>query len=228
MNKQSFSPNRNLVVTLGVFAVIIFAAAGYMFMNRVSVNPSAVQTDNPTVSPAATATTEKSSLKDFMSMTGDQKCEFNDEVSGSSGFVYLNSGKMRGDFTSKVNDKESLTHMINDGSDIYIWMDGQKTGFKTTLESIEQISQTEGVTGVSQTVDINKKVSYKCETWIAEQAKFKVPDGVNFQDIAAMMKKIPSSASASGMSQTNIDACSACNNLEGDAQAQCKRALKCN
>lgn len=229
--------NRNVVVTIGVLVIIIVAVGGYMFMNRSSVNPSAIQTENPSVSPVATTiTTEKTSLKDFMRMTGDQKCEFKDEDSSSSGNIYLNSGKMRGDFISSVNDKESITHMINNGTDIFIWIDGQKTGFKTTLDSIEQISKTEGTTRVSQPVDINKQslamlakqVDYKCEAWTVEQLKFAVPDDVNFQDIAAMMKKIPASATGSGMSNSNIEACSACNNLETDAQAQCKRALKCN
>lgn len=231
--------NRNVVVTIGVLIIIAAAVGGYVFLNRSAMNPSAVQTENEAMTPVET--TNRTSLKSFMSMGGTQKCEFNDSDTGSAGTVYLNSGEMRGDFTSKIAEKQTSTHMINDGSSMYIWMDDQTTGFKTTLASVEEMSQREGTTGVSQTVDINKQslamltkqVDYKCESWTVDPTKFAVPVEVKFQDMAEMLKNLPNmmqsgSPSASVKIPSSAEACVACNNLEGDAQTQCKRVLKCN
>lgn len=224
---------RNLIVTI-IAVILIALVGGYYFMNRfseppvnpINTTPAASVSQSPTIS-------EKTSLKNFMSMGGTQKCEFSDADNKSSGSVYLNAGKMRGDFMSKVNDKETSTHMINDGTSVYIWIDDQKIGFKTTLESIEQMSNSEGVTGVSKTVDINRQVDYKCGGWNADQVKFAIPTDVKFQDMGVLLKNVQNmtrsaSPNASVSSGGNAEACAACNNLEGEAQVQCLRALKCN
>ena len=223
--------NRNVLVTVAV-VILIVLATGYYFMNRSTVAPVNPSTNQPEASINAepSVTTEKTSLKNFMSMAGDQKCDFNDIESGSSGTVYLNSGKMRGDFSSKVGDKVTPSHMINDGKDIYIWMDDQATGFKTSLSAIEAMS---GQTGVSQTMDINKEVDYSCSSWGVDPVKFTVPTDIKFQDMGAMMQNMQglmsAAPNASGLTGTDMNAaCAACDNLEGDSQAQCKRALKCN
>lgn len=224
---------RNLIVTI-IAVILIALAGGYYFMNRFSETPVNPTDTTPAVSVSQSPTiSEKTSLKNFMSMGGTQKCEFSDADNGNSGSVYLNAGKMRGDFMSRVNDKETSTHMINDGTSVYIWIDDQKTGFKTTLESIEQMSNSEGVTGVSKTVDINKQVDYKCGGWNADQVKFAIPTEVKFQDMGVLLKnaqnmKGSASPDASVSTGGNTEACAACNSLEGEAQTQCKRALRCN
>lgn len=197
-------------------------------MNRTSTVPADPETQSASPAGGSSTTTEKASLKSFMGMAGTQKCDFADPETGNSGTVYLDSGKMRGDFSSNINGKVTPSHMTHDGKDVYVWMDDQATGFKTSLEAIEQMS---GQTGVSQSVDINKEVDYKCESWAVDPVKFVVPSEIKFQDMGKMMeeamKRMPST-SLNGSANDNAAACSACNNLEGDAQTQCKKALKCN
>ena len=200
-------------------------------MNKTTQEPAA-STVNNTAQPSveASISTQKSSLKDFMTMTTDQQCEFKDSETGNSGTVYVSNGKMRGDFISDVNGKQAASHMINDGTTAFIWMDDQATGFKTNLEAIEKMS---GQTGVSQTVDINKPVDFTCSSWTVDQAKFAVPVEIRFSDMSQMMEDamkrmpstMPTSPVASGNSQV---ACAACDSLEGEAVTQCKTALKCN
>ena len=118
--------------------------------------------------------------------------------------------------------------MISDSKDIYIWMDNQVTGFKTSLEAIEQVS---GTTGTTQTIDVNKQVDYSCGPWVVDPVKFLVPDKIKFQDMGKMMKdaaKLVPSASVAVSAIPLNSACAACDNLEGDSQTQCKKALKCN
>ena len=193
--------------------------------SETAVNPSDA-TPEVSVS-SAPATSEKASLKNFMSMVGDQKCDFSDTETGSSGVVYLNSGKFRGDFSSNVNGKVTPSHMINDGKDVYIWMDDQTTGFKTSLAAIEEMS---GQTGSTQAVDLNKEVDYTCASWTVDPIMFAVPTEVKFQDMSKMMENMGAitQSPVPGATSSNAAACAACENLEGDSQAQCKKALKCN
>jgi hypothetical protein len=216
--------NRNLIATIVVVILIVAASASYLFMNRPVSTPAPAGNMETSAQPSPVM--EKTSLKSFMSMAGTQKCDFTDPDSGNSGTVYLDSGKMRGDFSASVGGKTSMTHMINDGKNAYIWMDDQATGFKTSISAIEAMS---GQTGMQQTVDINKEVNYKCESWSADPLKFAVPAEIKFQDMSKMMedamKRMPSSSLSP---EDKAAACSACSNLEGDAQTQCKRALKCS
>lgn len=117
--------------------------------------------------------------------------------------------------------------MINDGKDVYIWMDDQTTGFKTSLAAIEEMS---GQTGSTQAVDLNKEVDYTCASWTVDPIMFAVPTEVKFQDMSKMMENMGAitQSPVPGATSSNAAACAACENLEGDSQAQCKKALKCN
>lgn len=219
--------NRNLIATI-VVIFIIAGAGGFYFMNRQAVAPAA---NNETQTPVASIAVEKSSIKDFMAMSGNQRCVFSDAETGNSGTVYLNSGKMRGDFSSNTGGQVSNTHMINDSENIYIWINNQTTGFKTTLTDVEKMSEMSGQNGVSQSVDINKKVDYKCEAWSVDSGKFVIPAEIKFQDMGKMMENLGNMMQVSpnpNASGASAEACAACDSLTGGAQDQCKRALKCN
>lgn len=223
--------SRNYLIAGIVVVLLLVLGGGYFVMNRNNQVPAATS-ENVTAQPSVVASlsTEKTSLKNFMTMTGTQKCQFNDSETGNSGEVYIASGKFRGDFSTNMNGKVTPSHMINDSKDVYIWMDDQATGFKTNLEAIEKMSDQ---TGVQQSVDFNKEVDYKCESWSIEPEKFAVPADKTFNDMSKMMRdatKLMQTAAPSGSIPAggNAAACAACDNLEGPAQTQCKTALKCN
>lgn len=218
--------NRNLLIAGIVVIILVALAGGYLFMNRAAMNLS-LSTQSPM--PVPTSLAEKTSLKDFMLLAGNQKCEFNDPETGNSGTVYSGSGKMRGDFSAQINGKVTPSHMINDGGSIYIWMDEGKTGYKTTLEAIENVN---GLVGGSQTIDINKKVDYSCSSWTVDEGQFIVPTDKQFTDMTKMMqdaaKMMQNATPAASVMQSNPNVCAACDNLTGDNKIQCKVSLKCN
>lgn len=219
--------NRNLLVTLIVISVIAAAAGGYLFMNRSQSAPVVNQSQEVSTSPASSS--EKIALKDLMNISGSQKCQFSDKENESNGVIYISDRKMRGEFNAKGGEKNNMTYMVNDGKDIYIWMDDQTTGFKTSLQAVEQMSQQQGMTGVNQTVDLNRPVDYSCENWIKDETKFAVPVEVKFQDTGALMKNLPQVVqSANPQASVSSAACAACNNLQGEERDQCRTALKCN
>lgn len=221
--------NRNLLVSI-IVIILIVGAGGYFLMTRENATVDQVAQVSPQPSVAASASTEKTSLKNFMTMTGTQECQFTDPENGTSGVVYLDSGKMRGDLSTITDGKPTPTHIINDGQDIYIWADDQQMGFKTSIAAIEAMS---GQTGSVETININKEVEYKCSNWTADPLKFAVPVEIKFQDMEAMMKNMQnmmhsSSPNSSVMPEENAEACKACDNLPDNARAQCRTGLKCN
>ncbi len=222
--------NKNLIVTAVVVLVVLAAGGGYLMLNNSQQEP--VMQDNQVPNSNQTLGSDRITLKDFMTMSGSKQCQFKDAESDSSGEVYIAAGKMRGDFKSKVDDDTVASYMINDGESIYIWMDNQNTGFKTSLQAMEEMSNQDGVTGVNQTVDLNKQVEYTCQNWTIEENKFLVPTEIKFQDIGAMIKSVgevqPVPSGASIPSDAKDAACAACDNLQGEQRDQCRSALKCN
>lgn len=169
------------------------------------------------------------SLKDLLSAGIAQKCTFSttDESGTSEGVTYVSGGKVRADFSSTVEGKVVKSHMISDGKTNYIWTDGEKTGFKMT---VEQTSTTESDvpssstdTSVSSQVDLNEKADYKCSAWIADDSLFTPPSDVEFQDFSDIFKPQPSTSAGSGTSQ-----CAYCSSLSGEDKTQCLTALNCN
>jgi hypothetical protein len=178
-----------------VVGVIIVIALGlYLIMAKSktsSENGNNVAAEN---SPAANANAaansqpaQQSSLKDLLALGTSQKCTFSD--SNTAGTFYIASGKSRGDFSSTVAGKATATHMIGDGKTSYVWIDGQKQGFKMSLEAAADQKQANAQPNASQGVDMNKKMNYSCEAWTADNSMFTLPSGIEFVDMSTMMKR---------------------------------------
>ncbi len=181
---------------------------------------------------APTSATQTLSLKGLMGMSGNQTCTFDDSTSGSSGSVYISSGKMRGDFSAKKDTTETTSHVLSDGTTMYMWSDNQTKGFKVALSSMEKMQASiTGTPGSTNTVDVNREANYHCSGWNVDASKFTVPATITFTDYSQMMenagKMMTTGVPTGAMMQNNAAACAACNNLTGAAQTSCKTALKC-
>lgn len=199
-----------------------------------------------TQSQAPQMTTQKKSLFDFLSMAGSQKCTFSDKSDGSSGAVYVSSGKMRGDFQRPENGKTNASHMINDGKYMYYWSDGEKSGYKMSLDFVKQqaaqitttpdnnISSSNEQTP-SQAVNMKQQADYSCGGWSEDASMFTVPTDITFTDYSTMMQGAmhgitpPAGAAGAGMtSQQKSSECAQCDQVPAGAMRnQCKAALKC-
>lgn len=192
----------------------------------------AVQTQTaPAPSPAPQAMSQQMSMKDLMMAGKSQRCDVDTSTatSQSKGTVYFSSGKMRGDFTTTLDGKAETTHMINDGTTVYTWVDGMATAMKMSVTAMDNMkAQANTPATAKPAVDPNTKYDYHCSAWSADEASFALPKGVTFTDFSAMMQtqvKTPS-ASAGASASGNAAACLACNNA-GAGKAQCLAALKC-
>lgn len=219
--------NKNLIIAGAVIFVILLGGGGFMLMNRSQKTIPLTESNTQTAAKPNTPKTEKMSLKGLLTAANNQTCIYSDPTAKSSGNVYTSSGKMRGDFYTNSGSQSAGMHMMSDGTSIYTWMDNSKTGYKISMASVEKFNES---AQVQQSVDMNK-VNYSCSPWTVDPGVFSTPTDITFQDFSKMMedasKMMEGKNSISGMMQNTQSACNACNSLTGDAQTQCKTALKC-
>ncbi len=124
------------------------------------------------------------SVKDLMARGGDHECSFTEtnDMSDSTGQVYISGSKIRGDFNTTVkavSDMKVESHMISDGEFVYTWSSMLPTGMKMpVVESSSATTSTD-----SQTFDYNQKLDYDCRPWTVDASKFVVPTEIKFTEI---------------------------------------------
>jgi len=214
-----------LAVIIGL--VLALAVGGYFVMNRQASAPQ-TPTSNSSQTEVSTSgsASQRSSLRSLMGLGTSQMCTFQDAEANNAGTVYIANGKMRGDFESTVNGTVTNSHMYSDGTSTYMWFDGGQDGFKMSLAQANQAQQ-----GSEQqkNVDVDKQVDYDCKPWTADAGILTYPTDITFSDYGAMTA--PTGAGTTGNDTTvatdKETQCATCDNLPGDAAAQCRQALGC-
>lgn len=226
------------VTIIVVVVILILLGAGVFYLlGRHATPPKSQQSAAATQNQTQQMTTQKKSLFDFFSMAGSQKCTFSDSTNNSSGTVYVSSGKMRGDFQSTDNGKTNASHMINDGTYVYIWTDGQTSGYKLSLAAVKQeqaqvspMANNPSSQNPHQAVNMKQQSNYSCGPWSADATMFSVPTNITFTDYSSFMQSGTQPGAAAGVPAAggNKAACAACNQAPaGAARNQCLAALKC-
>lgn len=201
-------------VLYGVVGIVIVGAIAAWAMTSGRA-PSGRSENNSASSPNSAMT-----MRELMASNVSQKCDFSEPQSNTSGTVYIANGKVRGDFTSQVNGKPMMGHMIADSSSSHVWMDGMAQGFKTTFTA-----QATSSSNSQQGLDPDRKTDYKCTAWTADAALFVVPTNIKFMDPGAMMGG--ASGGASGSVSGSASQCAMCDQAPASARAQCRAALHC-
>lgn len=221
-----------LLAALGIVVLVIICGA-YFFLHKSDTNSLTTSQKEQSEKMAK----QPKSLTDFLSMTGSQKCTFSDTSSGSSGTLYVADGKLSGAFQSALGGKQTVAHMVNDGSYFYIWTEDTNQGYKIADQTITEMSKNaaNGQSQSSTPIDFNQKADYACDSWRTDSSVFDIPKTISFKDYTATMQQMmkdttispTSSPNTNSSTGTNRSACSACDQLSGSAQAQCRTALKC-
>ena len=216
-----------------ILAILIIAGLVWYFNSKKGGDEYAVKSTSSgdQTQPAASGN-QPMSLKDLMAGGGAKKCTFTFSQNAntqSQGTVYVAGGKMSGDFSVTVNGKQQMSHMINDGTTVYTWVDGMGSGFKMAASASENQQTPPAGQNSTQSVDPNSKYDYNCSNWSVDNNEFTPPSSVTFTDFSAMMKQNTSSSAGTGASagaSGSASQCAACNNA-GSAKAQCLAALHC-
>ncbi len=205
--------SKGLIIGIIVFVLALAGIIGFVLVNRGAATPNA-----PVKLSELSDENSPQSLRDLMQVGSNQTCTFaGDEA--SSGTVYVGNGKMRGDFVNKTDSEIQTTHMIYDGTDIYMWFDGQEEGFKISFSDIEKFTDT-GEDG-QQTVDLDQSVSLNCGPWSIDNSLFATPD-MKFTNFGEMLEGLQVMQEEPATTQ-----CSACDQLPAEAATQCRAALGC-
>ena len=139
------------------------------------------------------------------------------------GTIHVGGGKMRGDFTSQTAKGPIDSHMISDGTTIYVWTSARPQGIKMAIPAASNAAPA----GNSQANLYNQNVDYTCAPWTVDAAEFVLPTGIAFTDLSAMMgaAKGAGTMGAPGAPALN---CGLCDQApKGPARDKCRAAMHC-
>ncbi len=198
----------NKSYVIGAVAVLAVALLAWAGISGRGSNPN-------------TSDTASTSLRDLLVSGEPVRCTFSTQTEGqvSAGEVFVASAeKVRADFTTQINNTEQTGHMVMKDKKIFVWLDGQAQGMTMAVPE-------NGPGAENNQTPLNfddKNVSYDCDDWRVDEAKFIEPSDIKFSDLSAMM-----GASTSVGATANPPQCAACDQLAGAQKAQCRTALKC-
>ena len=213
--------SKGLLVAIIIGVSLLAGIGAYLAFGRSSSSPAMGLTDSSTQT-ATTSASQKKSLRDLIGLGTNQQCTFTD-TAGNSGTMYIDAGRSRGDFVSTVNDASVTSHMVYNGQSLYIWMDGESQGFKSTLEAVSDAFST----NTQQSMDVNQPVDYQCSALVSTTVSFTPPADVEFVDASSFLAPQTSLAPSGPPAVPGAD-CSACDQLTGTPRDQCLAALSCN
>lgn len=195
-----------------IVVAILLLVGGYFFVKKGDSSSTSGTTS------ISSDSNKPSSLKDLISKGIAQTCTYSNE--NGKGTFYVSGGKTRGDFETTSGGVTTKGHMLVDSGTSYIWMDGQKTGFKSTFDT-STTAEPSSNPSVAQSFDADASMNYDCKPGVVDSSLFTAPKDVEFMSFDSIN---PSNGTGSGASSS----CSYCNNLTGDDKTQCLTALKCN
>jgi len=167
-----------IVLVVGAVVVLAIGAFAFFGMNKGSL-PGVVK---------ESVTSGGNSLRGLLTSGSNQQCSFKDE--DSEGTVYVAAERMRGNFTTTVDGKTTVAHMIIDNNTMYNWVDGENTGFTFAFDpedaDVEE-GEADTPTQSDESVDLDKEVDYNCSPWSVDNSFFTPPADVDFQDFSSMM-----------------------------------------
>jgi len=171
-------------------------------------------------------TTASTSLKDLIAKNLAETCTYSNDA--GSGTVYVNSGKVRGDFEVNVSGQIQKSHMIIDGNTSYVWMEGENTGYKMTFDPNQVQPTTAEVTSAPQeSFSADRVMNYDCKPWVVDSSLFTLPSDIKFTEftVPTGMMQVSGASPSAG---SNSSQCAYCDSLTGDSKTQCLTALHCN
>lgn len=121
---------------------------------------------------------------------GQYKCTFSmtDPNADSSGTVYIEGKKFRGDFTSTVKavNQTVNTYSISDGAYSYTWTGNTNTGFK--LPVVNTGSGSGAMSGSMDFSAFGASTSWKCVGAKFDASTFTPPSNITFMESPAVKK----------------------------------------
>lgn len=220
--------NKTAKIAGMVVALLLILGLGWFFMSKKGTD-STLKGEQDGGMMANHEGMEQMSMKDLLATGKNQKCEVSYEngKTTNKGTMFFGNGKMRGDFNATTNGQVVASHMINDGKDMYMWVDGQSVAMKMSLEGMNNQPTSNQPNDQAQVIDQNAKYNYHCSNWSPDESLLTPPANINFMDQNIMMQGMPSAGAGASGSMGTSSQCAVCDQA-GENKAACLAALKCN
>ncbi|MDA8596895.1 hypothetical protein N9L26_01015 [Candidatus Pacebacteria bacterium] len=181
-----------------VLAVIALALLGAGVWYFVAAEPEAEEVTTTEVSSEVADDSELEKVSGVGSLAalmeaGDSitcSYSFSDESMTGTGIGYFADGSMRLDAEMTYEGDEFNSHMIHDGTTLYMWGDTDEAPYALKMPAPETdtlLVDEEGSIEQSQ-IDLDQEVTYDCEAWNIEGSVFVPPSDIAFVDYAAQME----------------------------------------
>jgi outer membrane lipoprotein-sorting protein len=211
--------NNKLLAIAGVIIVLLLLAGGFFYLSSSSKKQAPVaQTTTQTAVPTSSST--QATIKSLLASATPKQCNYSDHTVTTTinGTIYVAGGKASADFQMESPKGPITSHMISDGTYVYVWTSTMTQGFKMPLSQATANAQT------SQTLDVNKTFNFTCKDWITDSSKFALPANITFTTVT-----LPNTSPAAVNTTPGASpACSACDNIPAGAQkTACLTALHC-
>lgn len=225
-----------IIAVVIVVAIVGAAGAGtYVAVKKKAAVKTDVQANATTT--AGAKLTGSAAIKDIFALGDNLRCEISvvHATGKTEGVVYTaeRGARTRGDFTTETSGSGKIeSHFLKQGQTGYMWTSSMKQGIKITIPEGQILPESTEAT-TKQGVDFGTNVSYDCDKWSPDNARFQIPADIQFTAIAnvgAGLNAGGASASTSVNANASIKAqqCAACDMAPtASAKAQCRTALGC-
>lgn len=213
--------NRQSAIVTAI--VVVLAVIGVAALFQVNRGPGQIQqsTQQQEEKQLPESSANKGTIQSLLKQGKNVTCSISYPEGSGSGTVYVAGSKVRGDFTTKVDNKEMMSHMINENNTAYVWTDASNQGTKITVDPSKPVPS--APEGAPQSADLEKVVDMDCKNWSVDNSKFSVPANVTFTDMSELLKKVQSTGTGP---MPKLDA-SLCDQItDATAKAACLKSLE--
>jgi len=225
--------NKLPIIIVAVVVVILLAAgAGFMMLSSKAKPQAQTQTQTNNTQTANPQTVKRNAVRGTILslLDGGQSVSCTvalPDNKGTGTFYVASSKKFAGDINSKGTDgKDITTHMISDGTYVYVWSAAMPMGIKMNLSAAKNVANN---AQTNQTIDMNQNVDMQCGPWAVDDSKFAVPSNIQFRDMSQLLQQAQPQTVAPQTGNTGTTKTSPCDQItDPTVKAACVKALQGN
>lgn len=174
-----------------VVALVVVGGAAFFYMRgdgvKENINTAPMMEDGTDVSAENTnSNTKKMSFESFAKNGGSYVCTVTQNVQDieSNGTIYMDGGKMRGEFNTSVQGMNVGTTFIAKDGYSYTWSSIMpNTGYKVAIAQDSVSGNSTAGTSGSYGFNAEQIGNYDCQPWTVDNSKFVLPTSIKFSEI---------------------------------------------
>lgn len=198
------TPIDNKTIAGIVIAVLALGGAWYLFTTQAAKLRNEISAPVATTTPTAAAPAQKQiapkptrtpsaskpvastgaatggvgSITSLLALKQSLSCDIEtiNPIVKRSGTLYVDSGRVRGDFITYIDGNKVSTSMIDDGTSLYAWTSGSATGLKLPAA----LSASGSAIASHGGIDLAATFNYSCNPWAANASLFIPPASITF------------------------------------------------